>query len=131
MEAQEYILGLDDGKNRFTKQVNILSQAFALSVPHPKAMELKDEVGFFQAVKQDWLNLNRQARGKSDAEIETAIKQIVDKAVVSDGIVDIFDAAGIKKPDISILSDDFLEEIKHMERRNIALELLKKSSMMK
>jgi type I restriction enzyme R subunit len=63
---------------------------------------------------------------KSDAEIETAIRQIVDKAVVSEGIVDVFDAAGIKRPDISILSDDFLEEIRHMERKNLSLELLKK-----
>ena len=126
LEAQEYVLGLDDGKNRFTRQVGLLSQAFALSVPHPKAMAIKDEIGFFQAVKARLVKFEPTGGGKSDAEIETAIRQIVDKAVVSDGIIDIFDAAGIKKPDISILSDDFLEEIKHMERKNIALELLKK-----
>jgi type I restriction enzyme, R subunit len=126
LEAQEHILSLDDGKNRFTKQVGLLSQTFALSVPHPKAMALKDEVGFFQAVKARLVKFEPIGSGKSDAEIETAIKQIVDKAVVSDGIIDVFDAAGIKKPDISILSDDFLEEIRHMERKNLALELLKK-----
>jgi type I restriction enzyme R subunit len=126
LEAQEHVLGLEDGKNRYTKQVGLLSQAFALSVPNLKAMELKDEVGFFQAIKARLTKFEPTGEGKSDAEIETAIRQIVDKAVVSEGIVDVFDAAGIKKPDISILSDEFLEEVRHMDRKNIALELLKK-----
>lgn len=126
LEAQEHILGLEDGKNRYTKQVALLSQAFALSVPNLKAMEIKDEIGFFQAVKARLTKFEPVGSGKSDAEIETAIRQIVDKAVVSEGIVDVFDAAGIKKPDISILSDEFLAEIQGMERKNIALELLKK-----
>ena len=126
LEAQEHVLGLEDGKNRFTKEVGLLSKAFALSVPHLKAMEIKDEVGFFQAIKARLTKFEPTGGGKSDEEIETSIRQIVDKAVVSDGVVDIFDAAGIKKPDISILSDDFLEEVKGMKRKNIALELLKK-----
>jgi type I restriction enzyme, R subunit len=126
LEAQEHILGLEDGKNRFMKEVGLLSKAFALSVPHLKAMEVKDEVGFFQAVKARLTKFEPSGSGKSDDEIETSIRQIVDRAVVSDGVIDIFDAAGIKKPDISILSDDFLEEVKGMERKNIALELLKK-----
>lgn len=126
LEAQEHILSLEDGKNRFTKQVALLSQAFALSVPQLKALEIKDEIGFFQAVKARLTKFEPTGSGKSDVEIETAIRQIVDKAVVSEGVVDIFDAAGIKKPDISILSDDFLEEVKNMERKNLALELLKK-----
>ncbi len=126
LEAQEHILGLEDGKNRYTKQVALLSQAFALSVPNLKAMEIKDEIGFFQAVKARLTKFEPVGSGKSDAEIETAIRQIIDKAVVSEGIVDVFDAAGIKKPDISILSDEFLAEIQGMERKNLALELLKK-----
>jgi len=126
LEAQEHILGLEDGKNRYTKQVALLSQAFALSVPNLKAMDIKDEVGFFQAVKARLTKFEPTGTGKSDAEIETAIRQIVDKAVVSEGIVDVFDAVGIKKPDISILSDEFLAEIQGMERKNLALELLKK-----
>ncbi len=126
LEAQEHILGLEDGKNRYTKQVALLSQAFALSVPNLKAMEIKDETGFFQAIKARLTKFEPIGSGKSDAEIETAIRQIVDKAVVSEGIVDVFDAAGIKKPDISILSDEFLAEILGMERKNLALELLKK-----
>lgn len=126
LEAQEFVLGLENGKDRFTKQVALLSKAFALSVPHEKAMEIKDEVGFFQAVKARLTKFEPTGRGKSDEEIETAIRQIVDKAVVAEGVVDIFDAAGIKKPDISILSDEFLEEIKGMEHKNLATELLKK-----
>lgn len=126
LEAQEHVLGLDDGKNRFTREVGLLSQAFALSVPDLRAMEVKDEVGFFQAVKARLTKFEPTDGKKSDLEIETAIRQIVDAAVVSEGIMDVFDAAGIKKPDISILSDEFLEEVRHMERKNLALELLKK-----
>jgi type I restriction enzyme, R subunit len=126
LEAQEHILGLEDGKNRFTKQVGLLSKTFALSVPSLPAMNIKDELGFFQAVKARLTKFEPTGNGKSDAEIETAIRQIVDRAVVVDGFIDIFDAAGIKKPDISILSDDFLEEIRDMKRKNLAFELLKK-----
>ena len=126
LEAQEHILSLEDGKDRFVKQTHLLSKAFALSVPHTKAMEIKAEVGFFQAVKARLTKFTQRETGKSDAAMETAIRQIVDRAVVSDGVIDIYSAAGIKKPDISILSDDFLEEIRGMKYRNIALELLKK-----
>lgn len=126
LEAQEHILGLDDGKNRFVRQVILLSKAFALSVPNEEAMSIKDDVGFFQTVKARLTKFTPTGSGKSDEEIETAIRQIVDKAVVSEGVVDIFDAAGIKKPDISILSDEFLAEIKGMKRKNLAIELLKK-----
>jgi type I restriction enzyme, R subunit len=126
LESQEHILKHKDGKNRFTKQVSLLSKAFALSIPSLKALEIKDEVGFFQAIKARLVKFEPTGNGKSDAEIETAIRQIVDKAVVADGVIDIFDASGIKKPDISILSDEFLEEVKNMKQKNIALELLKK-----
>ncbi|PIZ76966.1 DEAD/DEAH box helicase [Candidatus Peregrinibacteria bacterium CG_4_9_14_0_2_um_filter_41_14] len=126
LEAQEHILSLENGKNRFTKQVGLLSKTFALSVPSLPAMDIKDELGFFQAVKARLTKFEPTGSGKSNAEIETAIRQIVDKAVVVDGVIDIFDAAGIKKPDISILSDDFLDEVRNMKRKNLALELLKK-----
>lgn len=126
LEAQEHILGLEDGKNRFTKNVDLLSKAFAISMPSRQAMDIKDEVGFFQAVKARLIKFEFSRTGRSNEDIETAIRQIVDKAVVSEGVIDIFDAAGIKKPDISILSDEFLLEIKGMKRKNLALELLKK-----
>jgi type I restriction enzyme, R subunit len=126
LEAQEHILSLEDGKNRFTKEVSLLSKAFALSVPHLKAMDIKDDIGFFQAIKARLTKFEPSGSGKRDEEIESAIRRIVDKAVVADDVVDIFDAAGIKKPDISILSDEFMDEIRNMNRKNIALELLKK-----
>ncbi len=126
LAAQEHVLSLQDGKNRFAKQVGLLSKTFALSVPSPAAMGIKEELGFFQAIKARLIKFETTGSGPSDVEIETAIRQIVDKAVVVDGVTDIFDAAGIKKPDISILSDDFLEEIRGMKHKNIALELLKK-----
>jgi len=129
LQAEEHILGLPDGKARFIREVTMLSQAFALSVPHEKAMEIKDDVAFFQAVKARLVKFESTGTGKSDIEIETAIKQIVDEALSSDKVIDIFEAAGIDKPEISnleVLSDEFLLEVKGMKHQNLALELLKK-----
>lgn len=124
--AENHILGIENGKKRFVDEVTALSKAFAIAIPHDKAMDAKDEIAFFQAVKARLAKFNGEATGRSDEELETAIKQVIDKALVSDQVVDVFDAAGIKKPDISILSDEFLLEIKNMEHKNLALETLKK-----
>lgn len=97
-----------------------------LVVPHEKAMDVKDEISFFQAVKACLAKFDSAGTGRTDAEIETAIKQVIDKALVSDQVIDVFDAAGIKKPDISVLSDEFLLEVQDMEHKNVALEVLKK-----
>lgn len=128
VEAQDYILGVQDGKERFCKEVHALSKAFSLAVPSDEALEVKDEVSFFQAVKARLAKFDEAggSGGKTSGEIESAIRQIIDKAVVSEGVVDVFDAAGIQKPDVSILSDDFLEEVRGMEQKNLAIELLKK-----
>ena len=126
LQSEEHILGLEDGKTRFIREVTLLSQAFALSIPHPRAMEIKDDIAFFQAVKARLVKFEGTGTGKSDIEIETAIKQIVDEALSSDKVMDIFEAAGMAKPDISILSDEFLLEVKGMKHQNLALELLKK-----
>ena len=126
LQSEEHILGLQDGKTRFIREVTLLSQAFALSIPHERAMEIKDDIAFFQAVKARLVKFEGTGTGKSDIEIETAIKQIVDEALSSDKVMDIFEAAGMAKPDISILSDEFLLEVKGMKRQNLALELLKK-----
>lgn len=125
LQAEEHILGLEDGKGRFIKEVTLLSQAFALSVPHEEALVVKDEVAFFQAVKARLVKFDG-GPGRSGIDIETAIKQIVDEALSSDQVIDIFDAAGIKKPEISILSEEFLLEIQGMKHKNLAIELLKK-----
>ena len=126
LQAEEHILGLEDGKERFIREVTLLSQAFVLSIPHEKALAVKDEVAFFQAVKARLVKFIGGSTGRPDIDIETAIKQIVDEALSSDKVIDIFDAAGIKKPEISILSEEFLLEIKGMKHQNLALELLKK-----
>jgi type I restriction enzyme R subunit len=126
LQAEEHILGLQDGKNRFVKEVTLLSKAFALSVPHESAMQIKDEIAFLQAVKARLVKFEGATGGTSDVDIETTIKQIIDEALSSDKVIDIFDAAGLKKPDISILSEEFLLEIKGMKHQNLALELLKK-----
>jgi type I restriction enzyme R subunit len=126
LAAEEHILGLDDGKKRYINEVTALSQAFAIAIPHDQAMDAKDEVAFFQAVKARLAKFDSTGSGKTDDEIETTIRQVIDKALVSEQVIDVFDAAGIKKPDISILSEDFLMELKGMEHKNVALEVLKK-----
>ncbi|MBF0099487.1 MAG: type I restriction endonuclease subunit R, partial [Desulfobacterales bacterium] len=126
LEAENYILGLENGKKRFIKEVTALSQAFSIAVPHEQAMDVKEEVAFFQAVKSRLAKFDRTGSGKTNVEIETTIRQIVDKSLVSEKVIDVFDAAGIKKPDISILSDEFLLEVKNMQHKNVAMELLKK-----
>ncbi len=126
IQAANYILGLEDGKARYTNAVTALSKSFAISVPHPYTNDIRDELGLFQAIKSRIVKVTQSNKAKSDEEIETAIKQILSDAVVADEVVDIFDAAGIKKPDISILSDEFLAEVKGMQHKNLALELLKK-----
>ena len=123
--AQNFILASQELKNRFLKEIMLLSKAFAMSTPSFEADVIKDDIAFFQAVKSR-INKFSPSGGKSDFEIDTAIKQIVDEALSSDGVVDVFEAAGIKTPDISILSDEFLLEVQNMEQKNVAYELLKK-----
>ncbi len=126
LAAEEHILGLENGKKRYINEVSALSKAFAIAIPHEQAIDAKDEVAFFQAVKARLVKFDNTGSGKTDEEIETTIRQVIDKALVTEKVIDIFDAAGIKKPDISILSEEFLLELKGMEHKNIAFEVLKK-----
>ena len=124
-QAQEHILAQTEGKDRFLRAVQELSQAFALAVPNAEALRIRDHVAFFQAVRAV---LAKRAPGeaKSEEELDYAVRQIVSRAVASEGVVDIFAAAGLQKPDISILSDQFLAEVRGMPQRNLAVELLRK-----
>lgn len=124
--AEEHILGLEDGKKRYINEVTALSKAFAIAIPHDQAMDAKDEISFFQAVKARLAKFDGTGSGRTDEQIETTIRQVIDKALVTDKVIDVFDAAGLKKPDISILSEEFLLELKGMEHKNVALEVLKK-----
>jgi len=126
LAAEEHVLGLEDGRKRYINEVTALSLAFAIAVPHEQAMDARDEVGFFQAVKARLAKFDSTGEGRSNEEIETTIRQVIDKALVSEQVIDIFDAAGIKKPDISILSDEFLAELKGHKHKNVAIEVLKK-----
>lgn len=123
--AQEHILAQEQGKDRLLAVVRDLSQAFALAVPHAEALRIRDDVAFFQAVRAV---LAKRAPGeaKTQEELDLAIRQIVSRAVAYEGMMDIFAAAGLKKPDISILSEDFLAEVRGMPQRHLAVELLRK-----
>jgi type I restriction enzyme R subunit len=123
--AQEHVLAQEKGKDRFLDAVVALSKAFALAVPHPDALAIQDDVAFFQTVRGALAK--RAERGhRREKDLDHAIRQIVSKAISSDEVVDIFQAAGLKKPDISILSDEFLAEVRDMPQRNLAVELLRK-----
>ena len=135
LDAANYIADLAEeqkgevvrnGKERFIENVIKLQKAFGLAVPHPKALEIRDDLAFFQAIKARFAKFDEITKTRTNEEIETAIRQIINDAIISSEVVDVFDAAGIRKPDISILSDEFLAEIQGMERKNLALELLKR-----
>jgi len=123
--AHEHVLAQDDGENRLFKAVSELDKAFALAVPHEAALAIRGDVAFFQAVRSV-LGKSSGSGARSPEEIDHAIQQIVSKAVAPDGVIDIFAAAGLKKPDISILSDEFLAEVRGMPQKNLAVEMLRK-----
>ena len=123
--AQEHILTQENGKDRYVQSVRELSQAFALAVPHEDAIRIRDDVAFFQAV-QSVLAKRASADARPEEELDHAVRQIISRAVASEGVIDIFAAAGLEKPDISILSEEFLAEVRGMPQRNLAVELLQK-----
>ena len=123
--AQEHILAQEDGKDRFVGAVRELSQAFALAVPHAETRRIRDDVAFFQAV-QSVLVKRAAAAARPEEDLDHAVRQLVSRAVASEGVLDIFAAAGLDKPDISVLSDEFLAEVRGMPHRNLAVELLRK-----
>lgn len=123
--GQEHVLKQEDGKQRFNQAVTELSRVFALCAATDEAMELRDDIAFFQAIKAQ-LAKNSGTR-RPPEEVDAAIRQLVSKAIMADeGIIDVFTAAGLKKPDISILSDQFLAEVRGLKHRNVAAELLAK-----
>ena len=123
--AQEHVLAQKDGKERYLNAVRELSQAFALAVPHPETTRIRDDVGFFQAVRAA-LSKRAASETRPEEELDLAVRQIISRAVASEGVMDIFAAAGLDKPDISVLSDEFLAEVRGMPHRNLAVELLQK-----
>jgi type I restriction enzyme R subunit len=123
----DYIFSQENGEQSFVENTKNLLKAFAISVPHDKAIAIRDNVALFQAIKARLVKISdRNESGKSDEEIETAIKQIISEAITADKVIDVFDAAGIKKPNIEILDERFLQELKDLPQKNLAVELLKK-----
>ena len=123
--AQEHILAQENGKDRCLLAVRELSQAFALAVPHEETLRIRDDVGFFQAVRAQLIK-RAPGEARSEEELDLAVRQIISRAVASEGVLDVFAAAGLDKPDISVLSDEFLAEVQGMPQRNLAVELLQK-----
>jgi len=123
--AQEHILKQENGKDRCIRAVRELSQAFALTVPHSDALAIRDDLAFFQAV-QAVLAKRAPGDARPEEDLDHAVRQIISRAVAPEGVLDIFAAAGLQKPDISILSDEFLAEVRGMPQRNLAVELLQK-----
>lgn len=127
-DAVNYILGLEKGKERHHKAVTELSYAFSLAVPSDEALAIRDDVAFFQSVQSVILKFEKTGEmgGPTEEDYDQAIRQIVSGAIVSDEVINVFDAAGLKTPNVSILSDEFLAEVQNLEHKNVALELLKK-----
>ncbi|WP_436415818.1 HsdR family type I site-specific deoxyribonuclease [Petrimonas sp.] len=123
----DYIFSQENGEQSFTENTKNLLKAFAISVPHERAMAIRDDVALFQAIKSRLVKISdRNEGGKTDEEMETAIKQIISEAITADNVIDIFDAAGLNKPNIEILDERFLQELKDLPQKNLAVELLKK-----
>jgi type I restriction enzyme, R subunit len=125
LSAMDHLLGQEDGKRRFLQAVTELSKAFALAVPHEDALAIRDDVGFYQAVRASFAK-STVAERKTQEDLDGAVRQLVSRAVIADGVVDIFRAAGLQTPDVSILSDEFLAEVQALPQRNLAMEALRK-----
>ncbi len=123
--ALEHILAQEDGKDRCTTAVRELSQAFALSVPDPAALSIRDDVAFFQAVAAA-LSKPTPGETRHEEDLDHAVRQIISRAVAPQGVLDIFAAAGLDKPDISVLSEEFLAEVRGLPQRNLAVEALRR-----
>ena len=121
-----HILGLKDGKQRFLDAMLAVSKAFSLCSTLDEAAALRTEIAFFAAVKAAIVKFTTVDRKRSDADKNSALKQILDNAIVADGVADIFALAGLDKPNIGLLSDEFLEDVRQMRSRNLAVELLEK-----
>jgi len=125
-DAMDFVLAQEDGKRRFLTAVAALSKAFALAVPHEEALAIRDEVGLFQDIRAAMVKATAGQGGRPAEEVEAAVRQLVSQAVSGADVVDIFAAAGLRKPDISILSDEFLAEVRNLPQKNLAVEALQK-----
>lgn len=126
LEAEDHILGLEDGKERYLREVTSLSKSYALAKSEPEAKQIAEEVAFFQAVRARLAKFDLAVTGQQRKEFEDTIKGMVESAVSTDGIINLLDQAGLDKPEVSIFSEEFMDDVKNMKQKNVAIELLKK-----
>ena len=126
LEAEDHIIGLEDGKERYLREVTSLSKVYALAKSEPEAKIITEEVAFFQAVRARLAKFDIQVTGQQRKEFEDTIKGMVESAVSSDGIINLLDQAGLDKPEVSIFSEEFMDDVRNMKQKNVAIELLKK-----
>ena len=126
LDAEEHILHLENGKERYLREVTALSKAYALAKSEPEAQEIAHEVAFFQAVRARLAKFDVQVTGQQRKDFENTVKNLVEAAVASDGIINLLDQAGLDKPQINIFSEEFMNDIRNMKQKNVAIELLKK-----
>ncbi|MFL9965128.1 type I restriction endonuclease subunit R [Paraburkholderia sediminicola] len=124
--AANHVLGLEDGKKRFADTALAMSKAFTLCCTLDEAKEVREEVAFLQAVKVILTKRELSDKKKTNEERELAIRQIISSAVVSEKVVDVFEAVGLEKPNIGILDEAFLAEVRNLPERNLAVELLER-----
>tara|TARA_R110002074_G_scaffold349634_1_gene520343 strand:- start:129697 stop:132855 length:3159 start_codon:yes stop_codon:yes gene_type:complete len=124
--VMNHILGLNDGKKRFLDVMAAISKAFTLSGTMDEAESLKKEIAFFSAVKAAITKFTSVDKKLTDERKNSALKQIIDNAIVADGVSDVFDMVGLDKPNIGLLSPEFLEDVKNLPQKNLAVELLEK-----
>lgn len=126
LDAEEHILHLENGKERYLREVTALSKAYGLAKSEPEAQEIAHEVAFFQAVRARLAKFDVQVTGQQRKDFENTVKNLVEAAVASDGIINLLDQAGLDKPQINIFSEEFMNDIRNMKQKNVAIELLKK-----
>jgi type I restriction enzyme, R subunit len=124
--AQEHLLDQEDGAARLAQAVGELSKAFALAMPDEAALQIREDVAFFQAVRSALTKTTASGRPLANEQLDHAVRQIVSQAIAPDQVIDVFAAAGLQKPDISILSAEFLAEVRTLPQKNLAVELLRK-----
>ena len=124
--AADFVLGQKEGKKRFADTALAMSKAFSLCCTLDEAKAVREEVAFLQAVKVILTKKDLSRKKRSDEEKELAIRQIIGSAVVSGEVVDVFEAVGLDKPNIGILDDEFLAEVRNLPERNLAVELLER-----
>ncbi len=126
LEASNFVLGIKDGRQRYSQLVSELLKSYGLAVPSPEAIAIREDVGFFQFVRTEITKATETSKRFSDKQLETAIRQIISESLITEGVVDIFGLAGLQSPEVSILSDEFLEELRNVPQKNLAAEMLRR-----